>query len=256
MFEEGSIADRIRGHVLRKYVAPARSRGERSFTVRAGDVHSDLALINRMPNVCSALGSRKFVALANVRLLQRTGPAAGSNVYFTFALDQASAGQTLPEQSPPLAREGPTEAPQMIDLSEAVVLVSCVKSKRATSAPAKDLYISSWFRKVRDLIEAQRAPWFILSAGHGLLPPDSVIEPYERTLNAMHVAERREWASRVLQDLLPQLNGTRRVVFFAGERYREFLVDALRTLGVHVDIPMEGLRLGCVPVCGVGARSA
>lgn len=34
------------------------------------------------------------------------------------------------------------------------------------------------------------------------------------------------------------------VVFLAGQRYREFLADHLKSRGIVVEVPMEGLRIG------------
>ena len=56
---------------------------------------------------------------------------------------------------------------------------------------AKDLYISDWFVKARAHVEQAGNEWFILSAEHGLVHPENVIAPYERTLNAMGIADRR-----------------------------------------------------------------
>ena len=109
---------------------------------------------------------------------------------------------------------------------------------------AKDLYVSDWFRKVRALIEPKEASWFILSALHGLVPPDDVIEPYELTLNKMRVAERRSWSAKVLRQLEPMLQDRPRVIFLAGERYREFLEEPLREKGIVVEVPMKGLSIG------------
>ena len=63
-------------------------------------------------------------------------------------------------------------------------------------------------------------------------------------LYTMPVADRRRWASRVLTQLEPHLNGIRSVTFLAGRRYREFLEPSLRSRGLVVSIPMEGLRIG------------
>ena len=68
-----------------------------------------------------------------------------------------------------------------------IYLVSCVSRKRATPHRAKDLYISDWFLKARAYVEDTHSPWFILSAEYGLVPPDKVLAPYERTLNKMGV---------------------------------------------------------------------
>jgi hypothetical protein len=84
----------------------------------------------------------------------------------------------------------------------------------------------------------------VLSSRYGLVSPDAQIEPYDYTLNTLGVAERREWAKKVLDQLLPHLHGARRVVMFAGLRYREFLVGPLERRGIGVVVPMEHLRRG------------
>jgi hypothetical protein len=85
--------------------------------------------------------------------------------------------------------------------SPTVYLVSCVSRKQKQACPARDLYASDLFRKARRYAEASGCPWFILSAQYGLVPPDQVIAPYERTLNHMDVDGRRVWAEQVCQQL-------------------------------------------------------
>ncbi len=130
------------------------------------------------------------------------------------------------------------------DLSGSLVLVSCVSKKLSEPAPARLLYQSDWFVKVRTLVERQKADWFILSALYGAIEPETPIEPYEKTLNAVGIAERRVWASRVREQLSPHLTFRRRVVLFAGARYREFLVPSLCRDGYEVEVPMENLTIG------------
>lgn len=48
-------------------------------------------------------------------------------------------------------------------------LVACVKAKATSPSQAANLYRSPWFRKARAYVEAQGAPWYILSALHGLV---------------------------------------------------------------------------------------
>jgi len=81
-----ALADEIRDFAYNRYVQPARQRGERQLTIRAGDVHKEMRLIDRMPAVCGALGTEKFQRMCNVRLVNRQGPTQGANVYFTFEL--------------------------------------------------------------------------------------------------------------------------------------------------------------------------
>lgn len=71
-----------------------------------------------------------------------------------------------------------------------------------------------------------------------------MIEPYDYTLNTLGVRERRAWAKQILEQLEPQLNETKRIVMFAGQRYREFLIQPLERLGIAVEVPMENLRQG------------
>ena len=123
-------------------------------------------------------------------------------------------------------------------------LVSCVKTKGPGAAMAKNVYTSVWFQKVRAYVEKKAHPWRILSARHGLVHPEQVIQPYERTLNTMSVAARRKWAETVIADLEPSLAGVDTVVFLAGQAYREFLAPALRDQGFTVSIPMAGLSYG------------
>jgi len=123
-------------------------------------------------------------------------------------------------------------------------LVSCVSKKRTQSAPAGELYVSEWFRKARAYVQAQGAQWFILSAEYGLLAPDTVVAPYEKTLNRMSVNERKAWATRVIGQMDALLPPTDRVVLLAGARYREFLIDYLKKRASMVELPMEGLKIG------------
>jgi hypothetical protein len=128
--------------------------------------------------------------------------------------------------------------------TDALYLVACVKTKLKSKAPAKDLYISSLFTKSRRYVESKGGHWRILSAKHGLVEPDQVIGPYEMTLNKMGIADRREWAARVLKELVSLEPLPKQVVMLAGTRYRELLIPELQRRGIEVVIPMEGLAFG------------
>jgi hypothetical protein len=239
-------AEKIRQFALDHYVAPARAKGLAVVTIRAGDIHREMNLVSAMPAVCSAIGSNKFEQIAQVRSITRTGPANGANVYFEFGLaaDPLPMQAVAPQANVPLRTSAPPRAGKELDLANALVLVSCVKRKRAHSAPARSIYTSSWFCKVRDLVEASGGRWFVLSAYYGLVPPDAEIAPYDHTLNTLGVADRRAWANKVLVKLLPESAGVKRVVIFAGHRYREFLVEPLERRGIRVEVPMAHLARG------------
>jgi hypothetical protein len=97
--------------------------------------------------------------------------------------------------------------------SRKVVLVGCVKTKQDGKHAAKDPYVSPLVRKRRSYAEASGLPWFILSAEHGLVHPDTPLQPYDRTLNTMRLAQRADWGRRVVRELLSSLGDIRYVTF-------------------------------------------
>jgi hypothetical protein len=125
-----------------------------------------------------------------------------------------------------------------------IALVSCVKMKRTAAVAARDLYISPLFVAMRRYAEDNADGWYVLSAEHGLLRPNEVISPYNRTLKTMVKAERDGWASRVQRQLLEVLPPNAVVIMLAGVRYREGLIPFLATRGFSIEVPMLGLKLG------------
>jgi cytoplasmic iron level regulating protein YaaA (DUF328/UPF0246 family) len=125
-----------------------------------------------------------------------------------------------------------------------IALVSCVKSKQSKPAPAKDLYTSTLFRSLRRYAEAHADAWYILSAEHGLVEPNEVLAPYEKTLNKARQDERRNWATKVQTQLRRILPPGAEVIMLAGERYRENLVPFLEAGGHHVAVPLKGMLFG------------
>jgi cytoplasmic iron level regulating protein YaaA (DUF328/UPF0246 family) len=119
-----------------------------------------------------------------------------------------------------------------------------VKRKLPTPAAAQDLYASQWFKKAKLYAISRAAEWYILSAEYGLLHPQTLIAPYERTLGDMSVSERRSWAKAVLENLQMAVGAGDHIVLLAGRRYREFLIEPLLALGCSVDVPMAGMRRG------------
>jgi hypothetical protein len=129
-------------------------------------------------------------------------------------------------------------------MADPVYLLSCVKKKRLVPTPAKDLYTSDWFTKARHFVDLKGCLWFILSAEYGLVDPDQIIAPYEKTLKSMPVGERRQWAQKVIRQMDEKIPSPSCVVFLAGKRYREFLLNHLRSNNIAVEVPMQGLKIG------------
>ena len=80
-------ADVIRLHGKEKYVAPARRRQEKRFSIRTGDVLRDLRLNGRAPAICSALKTREFLEENALRLISRTGPPSGQSTTVTYTYE-------------------------------------------------------------------------------------------------------------------------------------------------------------------------
>ena len=79
-----SVADSIRGHVLKHYIEPARKRGDRTVSVTAGQIHSEMHMKNRLPAVCSAIGSLKFEDECRVKVRPVAVPLNSSTTESTI----------------------------------------------------------------------------------------------------------------------------------------------------------------------------
>ena len=86
-----TLPDRIRQHVLIHHVAPARDAGENVVSVRAGDVGREMGLQDRVPAICSALRSGKFLDLAGVGMTGEPGQPDGAATTFEYLIDGTKA---------------------------------------------------------------------------------------------------------------------------------------------------------------------
>lgn len=127
-----------------------------------------------------------------------------------------------------------------------LILIGCVKSKLEHPAPAKDLYTSALFRKERAYAESSGKPWFILSAKHGLLSPDEVIEPYEVYLKTMPDAYRAWWGQTVVRQLgeaFGPVDGVS-IEVHASAAYVDQILPHLAIEGARIVTPLHGLTMG------------
>lgn len=81
-----SQADDIRSFVKSKYIDPAREKNAAKVSIRAGDVHKDMALSQSLPAVCCAIGTNKFEKLCNISRVSINGPINGANTIYTFEI--------------------------------------------------------------------------------------------------------------------------------------------------------------------------
>jgi len=82
-------AEEIRRYVQNRYIEPARRRGEKEVTIRAGDVHDEMGLRARQPLVCETLRGKKLQQQSNVKLIdERPGKNVhqhhAKNIWYTY----------------------------------------------------------------------------------------------------------------------------------------------------------------------------
>ena len=77
---------RVREYVKRKYIDPAKTDGKETLSIRAGDIHKELGFSRRIPVVCSALRSRKFLKICDIELTYVGGPNNSTTTTFTYQL--------------------------------------------------------------------------------------------------------------------------------------------------------------------------
>lgn len=127
-----------------------------------------------------------------------------------------------------------------------IILIAGTKTKLTGAAPARELYTGSLFRKARSYAEQSGVLWFIISAQHGLVRAEEVLDPYDCSQGDQSAPARGRWAVRVgsqLEDALGGLSG-KTIEVHTGSTYAGPLREVLSTLGMTVAEPLAGLGLG------------
>ncbi len=117
-------------------------------------------------------------------------------------------------------------------------LISCGKNKQPVRAPAAQLYTSPRFHLSVALPRRLGFPFSVLSAKHGLLEPDTLVEPYDASLASLSREERRVWAENVFTQLVTAHPNVRRFVFLADDDYRDDIVPMLQERKVDILEPL------------------
>jgi hypothetical protein len=121
-------------------------------------------------------------------------------------------------------------------------LISCSSKKLDYPCEAQDLYASPLFTLSLQYAKQQQPEHiFILSAKHGLVALDQILEPYNQTLNDMPLTQISEWADSVHVQLKRSVNlNETTITLLAGERYTRFLLPHFP----HHSLPLLGLGIG------------
>lgn len=124
------------------------------------------------------------------------------------------------------------------------VLISCSKTKLGHRDTARNMYVSPLYRKSVLVAEGWRIPFSILSAKHGLVDPDEIIEPYDLTLKGASKKFKSEWAGKVDAQIRGALDINKLLIVLAGDDYLTPLLDSQSLLPLKFLAPMSGLSLG------------
>lgn len=120
-----------------------------------------------------------------------------------------------------------------------IVLVGCGSQKSFGSAPARELYTGDLFRKARAFAEARSDAWYVLSALHGLVAPQTVIAWYDVSMASLSRVEREVWGLGVRRALRRVVGPEDRLLFLAGGDYEEAVSGF-----ANVEKPLAGLGIG------------
>lgn len=156
-----------------------------------------------------------------------------------------------------------------------IILIGCSKTKkpytydraRGGRVTPAELYDGQLFTKRVEYAERCGQRWAVLSAGLGLWFPEVELDPrrpgndgnvYDFALDSLSAADRAEWHLDVARKLIATLwdrydSGDAaeplpptalEVEIHAGRSYAQPLAAILRTLGVTVRLPVQGLGIG------------
>ena len=122
-----------------------------------------------------------------------------------------------------------------------IALISCTKRKQGYACPAKELYSkSNLFRHSYRYAGTITDKIYILSAKHGLVDENTIIEPYDETLLDKSSKEKEEWAVKVAEALSAESDlDNDEYVILAGKIYYEKLLPKFK----KYRLPLEGVSL-------------
>jgi len=114
---------------------------------------------------------------------------------------------------------------------EIVHLVACgMNQQKSGSWPAKELYTSKRFPSTRDDLNRSGQTWFILSTAHGLIAPNDLKDPYDKSLDSFDRPSALAWAQQVRDKLLTLKLPPKEVIFHDTSKFRQVLSAPLSDL--------------------------
>lgn len=130
-----------------------------------------------------------------------------------------------------------------------LIVVGCGASKLPHPSEARTLYTGPVFKAARTLAE-RSGNWMILSAEHGLIRPEVVIDPYDRRVDLTDTKQ-IEWLASTIRRVIFTLT-IRQITVLAGADYATVVRMAVAGAGgwgpcpwpVEIVEPLAGLGTG------------
>lgn len=143
----------------------------------------------------------------------------------------------MPGPRPPITAVG---APRATNAGELAV-IACSAKKLDRAAPARDLYQGELFKACVAYAEARGLPWVVVSAKHGIVQPDQILEPYDARVPT-RADERSAWAKARRHEIYrADAYGTdKELVLLCGADYRHAFID----IGYDITTPLAGKGIG------------
>lgn len=123
-----------------------------------------------------------------------------------------------------------------------IAFIGCVKTKKSYICKAIDLYDSPLFKKSVEYAKKKGVTdIYIISAKHGLIPADTMIAPYEETLNGKNETYLKYWAYKVIKQADQKgIKRNEEILLLGGENYTKYL----RRIYKNAKEPLKGKPLG------------
>ena len=124
-----------------------------------------------------------------------------------------------------------------------LMVIGCGRGKLPMAAPARNLYTSERFRTSFGLALDLPTSHAVLSAKHGVVGPDQILEPYDLDLLTLPDADQRSWADQAVNQLAILAEG-RTITVLACDAYARPLLKANQARPKPVEIITPWLELG------------
>lgn len=125
-------------------------------------------------------------------------------------------------------------------------LIACSAKKLGRAAPARELYDSALFKKSLAYAEQHCEVVYVLSAKHGLVALDTVLDPYDTRINGGGTRFAASWGHPIAEQLFA-MHGDALYLILAGQNYVRPIENRLRQLigkSAFIANPLDGMGFG------------